>query len=333
MSDTRVVLLDRDDLMHPNTGEPTFNESAYYNFYDPACRLGGFVRLGNRPNEGYAEMTVCLYLPDGTAAFMYQRPALADNAGFAAGGLGFTVHAPFREHAIGYDGPCCLLARPLDLIDPRRAFTGNPHRPVTIALRYEGLSPGFGGEPRTQRDGAWVSVPVEKAGQEFARGHLEQHGRARGTVTVDGREYAIDGFGLRDHSWGPRTWQAPRYYRWLTMTFGADAGIAAALTVQRDGRAVQGGYVYRRGEDNRLLGRVEVESVHGGPEGLHERLTAVLHPLDGGPAERVEGRVLAMVPLRNRRAGVITRIAEGLTEWHWDGRTGYGWSEYLDHVD
>ena len=105
------------------------------------------------------------------------------------------------------------------------------------------------------------------------------------------------------------------------------------LSAMRDGRVVQGGYIYRRGGDNRLLGRVEVESVHGGPEHLHERLTAVLHPADGGPAERVDGRVLAMVPLRNRRAGVTTRIAEGLTEWRWGGRTGYGWSEYLDHVD
>jgi hypothetical protein len=39
-----------------------------------------------------------------------------------------------------------------------------------------------------------------------------------------------------------------------------------------------------------------------------------------------------MVPLRNRRNGVTTRIAEGLTEWRWGDRVGYGWSEYLDHV-
>src|SRR5258705_1862523 len=114
MADTRVVLLDGDDLMHPNTGEANFNESAYYNFYDRACRLGAFVRLGNRPNEGYAEMTVCLYLPDGTAAFMYQRPAIADNARFAAGGLSFTDETPLREHIVRYAGPRCLLARPLD---------------------------------------------------------------------------------------------------------------------------------------------------------------------------------------------------------------------------
>ena len=46
------------DLMHPNSGEPNFNESMYFNFYDRSAKLGGFVRLGNRPNEGYAEMTL-----------------------------------------------------------------------------------------------------------------------------------------------------------------------------------------------------------------------------------------------------------------------------------
>ena len=327
-----LVLLDADDSMHENTGEPNFNESAYYNFYDPARRLGGFVRLGNRPNEGYAETTICLYLPDGRAAFMFGRPEIPDNARFAAGGLAFDVRTPFVEHAIRYDGRCVVLARPLDLLDPKRAFTENPHVPVTIALRYEGLSPGFGGEPREERDGRWTSVRVEKAGQEFARGHLEQHGHAVGTVAVDGVVHAIDGYGLRDHSWGARYWQAPQYYRWLTMNFGADAGIAAALTVQRDGRSVEGGYVYRRGEPNRLVGRVQVETAYAGAERLHDRIEATLHPVDGGAPERVHGRVLAMVPLRNRRAGATTRIAEGLTEWTWGDRTGYGWSEDLDHA-
>lgn len=330
---TRVVLLDSDDLMHPNTGEPNFNESAYYNFYDPKARVGGFVRIGLRPNEGHAEMTVCLYLPDGSVAFMFKRPEVHSNERFAAGGMTFEVKTPFKEHAIRYEGSVVRLVRPLELADPRKAFTENPHQSCAIALRWEGLSPGFGGEPREERNGEWVSVKVERVGQEFARGHLEQHGHATGRVTVDGTEWQVDGFGLRDHSWGPRFWQAPDHYRWLTMNFGADAGIAAALTVQRDQRRVEGGYVYGAGAANRLIGHVEVESQFGGDQKLHERLTATLHPADGGPPERVEGRVLAMVPLRNRRNGVTTRIAEGLTEWRWGDKVGYGWSEYLDHVD
>jgi hypothetical protein len=332
MGDVRLVCLDADDLMHENTGESNYNESAYYNFYDPAARLGGFVRLGNRPNEGHAEMTCCLYLPDGRVAFMYARPRIADNAAFDAGGMRFAVDTPMRAHTIRYDGNLCVLARPLDLLDPKAAFTSNPHVPARVELSYTALSPASGGEPRQQRDGEWVSVKAERAGQEFAKGHLEQHGHAVGRITVGDEAWSVDGYGLRDRSWGPRYWQAPDHYRWLTMNFGASAGIAAARTVQRDGRTVEGGYIFCEGEPNRYVGKVEVETEVAGDEKLHTSLRARVHPVDGGPPEEITGRVLAMVPLRNRRNGVTTRIAEGLTEWRWGGRVGYGWSEYLDHV-
>lgn len=332
MGDVKFVCLDADDLMHENTGEGNYNESAYFNFYDPKARFGGFVRIGNRPNEGYAEMTCCLYLPDGRVGFMFARPRIADNSKFDAGGMRFIVEEPMRRHTIRYDGNLCMMARPLDLLDPKKAFTSNPHVPASIALEYTAVSPVSGGELRQEENGVWVSVKAEKTGQEFAKGHLEQHGHAVGQVVVDGTTWAIDGYGLRDRSWGPRFWQAPDHYRWLTMNFGPDAGIAAARTVQRDGRAVEGGYVFRDGQPNRYVGKVEVETDFDGDEKLHAALRVRVHPADGGAPEEITGRVLAMVPLRNRREGVTTRIAEGLTEWRWGDRVGYGWSEYLDHV-
>ena len=48
---------------------------------------------------------------------------------------------------------------------------------------------------------------------------------------------------------------------------------------------------------------------------------------------RVSGRVMRLIPLRNRRDGMTTRISEGLTEWTIDDdRIGYGLSEYLDQI-
>jgi hypothetical protein len=52
----------------------------------------------------------------------------------------------------------------------------------------------------------------------------------------------------------------------------------------------------------------------------------------------VTGRVLRLIPLRNRRTSpdgedLVTRISEGLTQWTLDdGRVGYGLSEYLDQI-
>jgi hypothetical protein len=276
-------------------------------------------------------MTLCLYLPDGRVAFMYKRPEITGNDAHDAGGMRFVTLQPMREHRLTYSGSCLMLTRPLDLLDPKAAFTAGPYARAEVTLEYQALSQAHGGEFREQRDGKWVSLGHEKPGQEFARGHIEQHGRAKGTITVDGLTRQVAGFGLRDRSWGPRSWQAPDHYRWLTMNFGMDAGIAAAVTVQRDRRRIQGGYVFERGKPTRPISTVEIDTHYGGEGKLHSSLTARLVAVDGTPFE-VRGRVLSMVPLRNRRDDVTTRISEGLTEWSWGNRVGYGWSEYLDHV-
>ena len=46
----------------------------------------------------------------------------------------------------------------------------------------------------------------------------------------------------------------------------------------------------------------------------------------------IDGTVRSLIPLRHRREGGMTRIGEGLTEYRWDGKVGYGLSEYLDQL-
>ena len=108
-----------DEYMHPNTGESNFNESMYFNFYDRAARCGAFARIGNRPNERYAEMTLAVYQPDGTALFNFKRPQIADNSAFDAGGMRFDVVDPFKHVRVIYDGHAVYLAQPRALEDQR----------------------------------------------------------------------------------------------------------------------------------------------------------------------------------------------------------------------
>ncbi len=93
----------------------------------------------------------------------------------------------------------------------------------------------FGGEP---------DEPAERPGEEFARGHYEQLVEATGTVQVGDERWKLDGYGLRDHSWGPRYWQAPWYYRWLTGNFGKDFGFMGSRIARRDGPGTRGGFVW-----------------------------------------------------------------------------------------
>ena len=68
----------QDDYTHALGPESNFNESMYFNFFDRKRNSGGFLRLGNRANEGYAEMTLTLYMPDGSV-FNGQQNILPDD--------------------------------------------------------------------------------------------------------------------------------------------------------------------------------------------------------------------------------------------------------------
>jgi len=319
-----------DEYMHPLEEASNFNESMYFNVYDPDEGVGGFLRLGNRANEGYAEMTTCLYLPDGRVGFMFGRPEIADNDAFDAGGMRFDVVQPFEALRTTYHGKVALLDEPLQMANPRQAFTENPWVDADVELDYRGVSPMWGGEP-VNDDGSPI---VENPGEGFARGHYEQHVGARGAIRVGDEEWEVDGYGLRDHSWGPRFWQSPWWYRWLTMNFGEDAGFVISIVTGRDGSQRIGGVALEDGE-YRHIERAEIETEWDGADSYHREIRATAHT-----AERdyeIEGKVLNLIPLRNRRKTpdgeqLVTRISEGMTEWRWNGRTGYGLSEYLDQI-
>ncbi len=304
MAEHKVVLLEQDDLMHPNTGESNFNESAYYNFFDRK----------------------------------FQRPEIANNDAHDAGGAKFEVVKPFEHHRISYNGKVCILKNPLEMADPAKAFKSNPYSRARLEIDYSAVSPGWGGELREKRGNDWVSPkPSGDPEAQFAKGHLEQLGHATGklVLSADGkdREFDIDALGLRDHSWGPRYWQAPKFYRWLTMNFDEGLGAMATITVNRDGSERPGGFISRKGQPFQSIVKVDVQTEFIGEQNLHDTIKVTCQTADGGAPIVISGKVLAMIPLRNRRAGMVTRIAEGMTEWNWDGKIGYGLSEYLDHFD
>ena len=143
-------------------------------------------------------------------------------------------------------------------------------------------------------------------------------------------EWPVDGFGLRDHSWGPRTWQAPWYYRWLTANFGDDFGFMGSRIARPDRDGMRGGFIWD-GERIIHCRGFEISTDWTEEGSYHRAITATLHHDEGSLA--VKGKVLNLIPLRNRRNGLVTRISEGMTEWTLeDGRVGYGLSEYLDQI-
>jgi hypothetical protein len=271
------------------------------------------VRIGNRANEGYAEVTVIVYEPDGSALFNYKRPPITSNDGWNAGGLAVEVLVPGESLRTTYEGSVVHLADPRAMQDPGKAFKEHPHRRLRLDLVHDGVGPLYG----------HVGKPGD--GNDFARAHYEQHMRVRGTMSLDGGpETTLSGHGLRDHSWGPRYWQSTPSYRWITGNFGDDLGMVISIIGDRVGG------VFHRGEELLPIEHVDLDTQYEPGTRFHRALRADVR-LQNGESHRVEGTVKGFIPLRNRRAGTSTYIGEGMTEYLLDGeRVGYGLSEYLD---
>ena len=313
----------KDEFTHPLGPETNFNESMYFNFFDRPKGYGGFLRIGNRANEGHAEVTVCVYVPTGEVLFNWRRPEISDNDALDAGGVKFQVIEPLVSHRTTYEGTAVFLAEPERMAEPREAFRDNPHKPVSIDLMHEAVGPVFG-TARAQAE------PVDPE-KEFARAHYEQHMRVRGSIVVDGEKIEIDGYGLRDHSWGPRYWQAIKSYRWLNCTFGPDFGIMVSEISLTEETRVQNGVVVW-GESLERITSVDIETQFEPGTPYHRHMTADLG-LESGGKLALEGDVKGFIPLRNRRAGRVTHIGEGMTEYRCEGRVGLGISEYLDQIE
>ena len=302
----------------------------YFNVIDPRTRLGGWFRIGNRPNEGYAEVSICLYLPDGRVGFMFQRAPITGNTEMNAGGLRVEVIEPFKRLKLSYSGNILVLSEPKQMADPKAAFRNNPLLPCAISLDYEGVSPMYGGET-VNADGSAIALDPEKS---FARAHYEQHCAATGEFVIGSERHALAGYGLRDKSWGPRYWQAIDWYRWCPMNFGRDFGMMLSVIGNGENGVREGGMVFRDGAYD-LIQTCRIESAWDADDcqtSLRASITT-----QGGKSYEVSGRVLSLIPLRNRRRAadgseLITRITEGMTEYRCNGLIGYGLSEYLDQI-
>ena len=326
----RLVLEPGDEYNHEPDPVSNYNESMYFNVVDHSTGVGGWFRLGNRVNEGYAEMSCCVYLPDGRVGFMFQRPRIETNEVFDAAGMRFDVEEPFDRLRVRYEGSVCLLDSPGEMAEPKLAFSTNPIVDCSIDLQYRGISPMLGGRPVDTVTG---EEPSQEAVQSFAKAHYEQHMAATGFIQVGGERFEVDGLGLRDKSWGARYWQAISWYRWLPLVFDEDFAMVISL-ISRDGVATRPGGMVLHGDVYHEITDVSIDTTWDEAwyqTGLVATVTTAERTYE------VVGDITSLIPLRNRRTTpdgdeLLTRITEGLTRFTCDGHVGWGLSEYLDQI-
>jgi hypothetical protein len=318
-----------DEYPHPVDDVVNFNESVYVNGFDPRHKAGVWMRLGNRVNEGYAELSVCAYLPDGRVACQFARPEIAGNDGFDAGGLRYEVHEPLKRVGMSYTGELLLLDDPGALRDPKRMYETAPRVEGEMRLDATALVALHGGEPTAPRYQDRMMY-----GPQFSRGHFNQHIAVAGSMRVGDESWDLDAFGWRDHSWGPRYWQVIWYYRLFIATFGPDRAIMLLRNTPEEGPSKRIGTVMI---DGRYEEVVDLDVVTEWSD-EQDPLGVTLGVATANRKAIIRGRTLTLTPLRNRRKAdgqvLVSRVAEAFTEFTWDdGRVGYGMMEYIERLE
>lgn len=314
-----------DEFMHQPDASPNFNESVYVNFTDPSG-IAGWMRLGNRANEGYAELSVCLYLPDGRIACQFRRPKIADNSRFDAGGLAYRVEEPFRRVGMDYRGELLLVDDPAALRDPAGLFETAPKAEAEIRLDYTATSPIHGGVPARPEVEPYY-------GRDFSLGHFNQHLTVTGSVRIGNHSWPIAGAGWRDHSWGPRYWQNIYFHRLFMANFADGGGLMLLKITDPTGGARRLGVVLAEGEYEEVLDFDLVTDWTDDKEPEGYRLTV----RTAKRSVQVTGEIIRLAPLRNRRKVgdtiLVSRIAEAYTRFTRDGVEGWGMTEYIERVE
>jgi hypothetical protein len=327
MSGRRLTI--SDDYMHEVGAEPTWNESRYIDFHDRKSGVGGWFRIGMRPNEGHAEVSVAVNLPDGRTAFWYERSPVDDNR-LVAGGQSWSIGDPYRHTDVRYTGQVMILDDAWDLTDPKRVFTTAPRVDAAIDLRVE--SDGLG---------SVMGSDQEHIDRIFLPGQADWHYQhlcwVSGTVTVGDRTFQVDGRGGKDHSWGPRNWLAKIYLRWLIATTDDDELGFMLVRAVGPTKRTRSGHVWEKGrffvvDDFRMTNTYAAEA----PYELRRTKVVIT---SGERRWSATGTPQAWLPLRHlskdeHGAPAQLRIVKSPTEWVFgDGREGAGMCEIHDRLD
>ncbi len=331
------------ELMHPSQNEKAWSESYYFNFVDPVTRIAMFTRMGFRPGDGWADALHVIYLEGKRVAFTYGRRNIGSDLAqydgdLSAGDLTIELQEPHKKWRLHFDGAAQDIADASVLLQRSKLRPEGWFAPanLTMDIAFDCLT-----EPHFTHS---------EDGSTGAYGHFEQSGRVRGEISISGQSWQVDGYGVRDKSWGPRDWgagqreggarSAPQFstpdapnpfVNWFSMNFGAGVALGGSCFRQPNGEIKGAGWIQRDGESKKL-NKVVISSDYDAGSILHSgiRLTGTI---EGGEEILIKGTILSVCPTKVPMRGGATFINEGLGEFTWNGKTGFGIAEHWHAVE
>jgi hypothetical protein len=206
----------QDEGLHPHDPDiESWNESIFYDFCTADAAVAGHVRIGRMPGQKRAWIW-CFVSHDGEwVAFEDPTVSLDHVREFDVRSDGFsferTVTQPLVDNEIAARGVGRFVTGPR---------TSDP-APFALALRFEALGPCHTIGDR----GIEGHTAAELEASRF-----EQPMRVTGKCEIGGAAREVDGWGERDHSWGPRDWNL----EWTFLALSGPELQSMAVRVQFD---------------------------------------------------------------------------------------------------
>lgn len=283
-----------DDEFHPPTSDdPYWTETCWFTFSVPERHLSGQLYPFFRPNQRVVAAAAYLWDDRGNQPWNVRY------------GKAFW-HLPMPDQLLSDlqlpNGIRYRCVEPLSVYEV--GYTDPDGDEVEIALTFTAVAPA----------------------NYLASSHLDQPGRYQGTIRLGDETVAVDSFGFRDRSWGPRSQFGP--YLGATAERG---GYSYATASERDGfHAITmdfgdgciaiHGYVLRDGTWGEVAtGRRDVlarDPTSGAPTQVAIELTD-----EHGRELRAEGRGVNQLGV-HLNPNLFTWNC--LTEWAFDGITAWG---------
>lgn len=228
----------RQDLLHPVARDVAdWGETMYFHVWDPASEAGIFVHTGRWPHDldlWWAQ--VIALLPGGELLVDRSWGRASDDRGPATGNLRVACVEPLKRWRLTFDGAGehTTLARMA-----RGPVGAGRARAFRFTVDLDAAAP------------VWdLHGALGLADHGWAAVHHTQGFRSRGTLSAEGREWALDGVGHRDHSSGPRQIGDLGGLGFFVVVFPGSGRVANGMvTWQRDGTV--GHRIYTDQQDGR----------------------------------------------------------------------------------
>jgi hypothetical protein len=281
-----------DRFSDDRSANPYWNESVWFSISKPEVHLHGFVQYYFRPNMGMLNGGPVLWDPSGSFSWNCLYYNWSHLQAMPPGAQKFDMTAR--------NSLCVKVLEPLARYALRYDKEG-----LEIDLIWEAIGPMH--ELKTGDSGQ----------QKTARFHLEQPGRMKGTMRLDGKEIAIDCFSMRDTSYGPRDYEslASGGYFW---GIAPDSAFHAIAMGEGSEQKVIGGFIWKQREMSSLVSGTRKVTEFGsyGPRRVEFKAT-----------DKLGRSILATGRLDD---GLIFTgytdhtVLWSLIEWDWDGVTHWG---------